>query len=243
MSDTAPGRPCYAAGPAAAIGRLKRTREPRYEPNCPPAVSGQGSHDHTFPVACALVHGFHLSDADALALLAEWNQTCLPPWSDKELLHKVADARSKGSYPDMLANNHHAPAKKPPAQKPRATLRPFSTIEKRPVSWLWPLWVPLGKVTILDGDPGLGKSTLLLDLAARVSTNGVMPDASFGATGSVVIMSAEDAPEDTILPRLELAGADLSKVHFLDDMTDVLGDPRPPEVPGDLKEIEACVKR
>ena len=62
--------------------------------------------------------------------------------------------------------------------------------------------VPLGKLAVLDGDPGLGKSTLLLDLAARVSQEGRMPDESQGATGAVVVMSSEDAVEDTIKPRV-----------------------------------------
>jgi predicted ATP-dependent serine protease len=55
---------------------------------------------------------------------------------------------------------------------------------------------------MLDGDPGLGKSTMLLDLAARVSTHGIMPNSVQGITGNVIIMSAEDADDDTIKPRL-----------------------------------------
>src|SRR5262249_20568374 len=68
----------------------------------------------------------------------------------------------------------------------------------------------------LSGDPGLSKSTLLLDLAARVSTGGVMPDGSRGTGGGVCLMSAEDGLEDTILPRLRAAGADLSRVGFFE---------------------------
>jgi hypothetical protein len=84
------------------------------------------------------------------------------------------------------------------------------------VEWLWPGWLPLGKLCDLSGDPGLSKSTLLLDLAARVSTNGVMPDGSAGVSGGVCIMSAEDGLEDTIQPRLRAAGADLARVGFFE---------------------------
>ena len=48
-----------------------------------------------------------------------------------------------------------------------ARVRPRSDIVARPVEWLWPGWIPLGKATVPDGDPGLGKSTLLLDLAGQ----------------------------------------------------------------------------
>src|SRR5277367_1808328 len=68
----------------------------------------------------------------------------------------------------------------------------FSDVRPRPAAWLWPNWLPLGKLAILDGDPGLGKSTLLFDLAARVSNNGVMPDGSAGASGAVILLNAED---------------------------------------------------
>jgi RecA-family ATPase len=92
----------------------------------------------------------------------------------------------------------------------------LSSVRARPVEWLWPGWLPLGKLCDLSGDPGLSKSTLLLDLAARVSTDGVMPDGSQGQTGGVCLMSAEDGLEDTILPRLRAAGADLAKVGFFE---------------------------
>lgn len=58
----------------------------------PPAVSGCSGHNHTFRVACVLVNGFNLSPEKAYPLLAEWNQTCDPPWNEKELRHKLDDA-------------------------------------------------------------------------------------------------------------------------------------------------------
>src|SRR5262245_34433405 len=86
-------------------------------------------------------------------------------------------------------------------------LAKFSDVRARPMAWLWPNWLPLGKLAMLDGDPGLGKSTLLFDLAARVSSNGLMPDGTQGASGSVIILNAEDDPEESIQPRLAAAGA------------------------------------
>jgi hypothetical protein len=61
----------------------------------PPAVSGQSGHSTTYTAAVGLVHGFQLSEADSLALLSAWNQSCQPPWSDRELIHKLREAASK----------------------------------------------------------------------------------------------------------------------------------------------------
>lgn len=90
-------------------------------------------------------------------------------------------------------------------------------VQRQAVRWLWPGRVPLGKVSLLAGDPGLGKSMLTLDMGARLSTGRPWPDAPDTTTepGGVIILSAEDDVADTIRPRLEAAGADLSRVHVL----------------------------
>lgn len=66
-----------------------------------PAISGQGGHATTFLAAQHLVRGFGLDDESALSVLAEWNARCVPPWTDKELRHKVRQARERGqTVPD-----------------------------------------------------------------------------------------------------------------------------------------------
>lgn len=67
-------------------------RASRYIAKSHPAVSGQGGHNATFHVASVLVHGFALAESDALVLLREFNQRCLPPWSEGELIHKIKSA-------------------------------------------------------------------------------------------------------------------------------------------------------
>jgi len=85
-----------------------------------------------------------------------------------------------------------------------------------PVTWLWPQRIPRGKVTMLTGDPGLGKSFLTLDLAARVSSGRDFHDAPnpLPKGGDVLIFSAEDDPADTIRPRLDAMGANAQRVHI-----------------------------
>lgn len=64
-----------------------------------PAIQGEGGDEHTFRMACKLVRGFDLSDIDALSLLREWNTTCVPPWTDRELEAKVKAAQKYGTEP------------------------------------------------------------------------------------------------------------------------------------------------
>jgi hypothetical protein len=99
---------------------------------------------------------------------------------------------------------------------PGAVLRCVADIPKQELQWLWPGRIPLGKLSLFAGDPGLGKSLVTLDIAARVTCGRDWPDGTANSQpGSVIILSAEDDPGDTIRPRLESAGADLTKVHIL----------------------------
>ena len=95
--------------------------------------------------------------------------------------------------------------------------RRMSEVVAEPIRWLWEGRIPLGKVTLLEGEPGVGKSTLSLELAARVSRGGPMPSekvAEYGP-GNVVLFSDDDDLADTIRPRLEAADADLSRIYAI----------------------------
>lgn len=91
-------------------------------------------------------------------------------------------------------------------------------VELKPLSWLWPNRIARGRITLIAGDPGLGKSWLTLDLAARVSNGNRWPDGEECEQGNVLIMNCEDDLSDTIKPRLQLLGADLNRVHALQGM-------------------------
>jgi AAA domain len=89
-------------------------------------------------------------------------------------------------------------------------------IEMVPVMWMWPGKMALGKLSLIAGEPGLGKSQLTAALAAAVTTGGQWPCSNERAPfGSVVIFSAEDDASDTIVPRLKSAGADLERVQIV----------------------------
>ncbi|MDH5510907.1 MAG: AAA family ATPase [Nitrospinota bacterium] len=92
----------------------------------------------------------------------------------------------------------------------------FADIEPESIKWLYPGRFALGKVSVLVGDPGLGKSFITTDMAAHVSTGRAWPDETPCPMGEVIIANAEDDPADTIRPRLDAAGADVTKIHFLE---------------------------
>jgi RecA-family ATPase len=90
----------------------------------------------------------------------------------------------------------------------------LSDITSEQLHWLWEKRIPRAKLTSLDGDPGLGKSLLTLDLAARITTGRPMPDGTPGVKGSVLLVAPEDSPSDTIKPRIEAAGGDPSHIRL-----------------------------
>ena len=110
---------------------------------------------------------------------------------------------------------------------PGPVLTCLADVEPREVEWLWPGRVALGRITLLVGRPGEGKSFLTIDMAARVTTGTPWPDGSTCPMGSVILISAEDDPGDTIRPRLDAHCADVRRVHLLSAVRhiDDKGDP------------------
>jgi len=90
----------------------------------------------------------------------------------------------------------------------------LSEVTPRKVLWLWHHRIPRGKLTLIAGDGGIGKSLLTMDIAQRVSSGRPWPDSlsETNPPGGVVIVSAEDDVDDTIVPRLKAAGADLTRI-------------------------------
>ena len=96
----------------------------------------------------------------------------------------------------------------------------LSDVKPEPIKYLWFNKIPLGMITILVGDMGLGKTFMALDMAARVSTGGLWPDRdgtpdNHAPKGSTVILTAEDSISQTIRPRLDGLDADISKVRII----------------------------
>jgi hypothetical protein len=121
----------------------------------------------------------------------------------------------------------------------------FSEAEAQPYPWIWTDFLALGKIGTFDGDPALGKSTVLGSVSSAITTGKNMPDGTpCLARGGVVMISPEDNLEDTVLPRFARAGADLSKVVDLtlvpdDDCSESM---RPFQLETDLDYLDAAIR-
>jgi hypothetical protein len=125
----------------------------------------------------------------------------------------------------------------------RPIMRRLSDVAPQPIRWLWQPRIALGKLTLICGDPGLGKSFLTLDLSARVTRGTPWPDnmSGPGCCGSVVLMNAEDDVADTIRPRLDAAGADVSRVIALEGVQIHGGQSQRSVTLADLDAIEGAI--
>ncbi len=168
---------------------------------------------------------------------------------------EVVEAAEGKDAADHLAAGHGLGDFRPvqaappePAAAPGPRVVVLADVEPERVEWLWPRYLPRGKVVILDGDPSVGKSTVALDLAARISTGSPMPDGAEPVKGAALILSAEDGLADTIRPRLAAASGDPEQVVTITSITETIvnGDEvqqidRTVTLPADLPHIEQVV--
>lgn len=114
---------------------------------------------------------------------------------------------------EALAN-----AKPPMHDTPRIDLVNAADVESKPIRWLWPGWLARGKLHVIAGAPGTGKTTIAMQWIASVSAGRAFPSGWRPSPGRVLIWSGEDDVADTLVPRLRAAGADLSRVQFVGEV-------------------------
>jgi hypothetical protein len=135
-----------------------------------------------------------------------------PPDDDWEEAPEEAEEHYEARPPEPKAPARAKSAGKLP---PTLAIR-MANIQPEPVEWLWHPYIPFGKLTSVEGDPGIGKSWLTMALAAQVSRGAKLPGASRAAEpGVVLLLTAEDGLGDTLRPRLDTLGADVSRVHAI----------------------------
>lgn len=205
VDPPAPPPPPSAPRPrAGGDGRwAPEVRAAAYLEKCEPAISGQAGHKKAFKAACKVGPGFDLPPAVARRLLAEvYNPTCVPPWSDRELEHKVAEAYKvetrrgwlldqERDRPRVNGRAHgNGTAAPPPTDPPtaEATGEPppkpeYATLADAMIligatRWFWDQWIPLGTMSLLAAPAGEGKTRTAMDLARRLWFGLPMPDGS-----------------------------------------------------------------
>lgn len=121
----------------------------------------------------------------------------------------------------------------------------LADVQPVPTKWIWKDRLAQGKLNIIVGDPGLGKSTVTLDVAATVTTGRPWPDAPGDPNeiGSVILLCAEDGLADTIRPRLDAAGADLSRVYSLNAVRRRDGFLAPFNLKTDVPRLEEAIRK
>ena len=94
----------------------------------------------------------------------------------------------------------------------------YSDVKAVPIRWIWYPYIAIGKITLLQGDPGDGKSTMMLNLIAEMSRGGATPDGkALGRPQRIIYQCSEDGACDTIKPRLEACGADCRNIAFINE--------------------------
>ena len=132
---------------------------------------------------------------------------------------EAALKRLRKKEPAKPANCSTATTVDAPKSRKHARVVCMADVAPQAITWLWPGRIPEAKITLLAGDPGMGKTMLALDIIARVTRGGTFPDGTRAPAGDAVILTAEDGLADTIRPRLDAAGADVRRVWVLQSVT------------------------
>jgi putative DNA primase/helicase len=128
----------------------------------------------------------------------------------------------------------------PPAQLKITCL---ADVETKPVSWLWAGRLARGKLTLLSGDPGVGKTQIACFCASIITTGERWPDGERSPIGTALMLTAEDGLADTLRPRVEAAGGDLRRFHSIEGVLDASGKVRSFNLQEDIARLRAAIER
>lgn len=156
----------------------------------------------------------------------------------------LADIERGASFLDNLAAQRLAASDRSQTQHEElaVSLVRGDALTPEPIHWLWSGWLAAGKMHILGGQAGTGKTTIALALAATLTIGGRWPDGSKASVGSVVIWSGEDDPGDTLVPRLRAMGADMARVYFVSGMLEN-GKPRSFDPANDMAALQVALQK
>lgn len=194
------------------VGKTPHKRDARLAPRQIP--QGQRDSELTRLAGKLRWHGFDEPTIYA-ALVSENNLKCKPPLEDKDL-RRIASSISRYDPAKFSAEGRTEP-------EDSLIIRSGEDVIPKAVTWRWFQFLPQGALTLWAGDPGQGKSSVALDLAALITRGAAMPftngDHEKFEPANVLVLMGEDSAEESIIPKLKLAGADLKRVKLLSPMT------------------------
>jgi hypothetical protein len=156
---------------------------------------------------------------------------------------KTEEAPRKEEQPKQDSNKTKSNSSDAKSEESDLHIVQVSEVEAKAYNWLWKSRIARGKVSLLVGMPDVNKSTLALDLTARITKNSLLPNNEGRAPpGSVIILSAEDDVADTIRPRLEVASAALERVHVITAVKLKKGGRRTFDLTQDILQLEKAVR-
>lgn len=229
--------------PQAVIERARK-----YIAKCPPSVSGSSGHNAAFHVACVLVMGFQLDPSQALIVMREWNQLCQPPWSERELQHKIDSAQKQPGERGFLRNVkpqqwaavsmpvYDAPDSKPPRPMVSTAQAAQQYIERLRAGKTELLTTGLpgldaaigggvdyGEMVIIAARPSHGKSTVALQCAhhwtaQRIPVLFVTEEMSATSLGKRTLQYASALPQEQW--RREMADLEIDLHDFASERSD-----------------------
>ncbi|HEX2237134.1 MAG TPA: AAA family ATPase, partial [Gammaproteobacteria bacterium] len=134
----------------------------------------------------------------------------------------IDNAKAPASDKDQSSSGNAPNSATAKGIEAKAIITCAADVKPELITWLWPGRIAIGKLSIIAGDPGLGKSMITIAMATHVTRGTPWPvDLSTCPIGDVLMLSAEDDPADTIRPRLDAAGADVKRVRLLSMIRDV----------------------
>ena len=183
----------------------------------------EGSRNSTlYSMACRLLANGG-TEAELAHHLAHVNATrCRPPLGEAEISTVISSALKGRSRSVVIA-------------------QPISSVLPEKIESIWTNYIPRGSITVVDGDPGTGKSLLTVDIAARLSRGDAMPDGSETMPGRILFMNLEDSDAHVLRPRLEAANADLENV-LSGTNVEVAGRKKPIEFPNDMPAVAELIR-
>lgn len=222
-------------------------------------TSDYGDDESSADAAFCCLLAFFTRDANQIDRIFRRSGLCRDKWTEREDYRRSTIAFALESVTEQYKRNGHSVNGKPrtayqhqPAEAKRESgslstsfepvLVNLSTIDPIAIKWLWKGRIPKGRMVLIVGRPGEGKSFATMDFAARISTGTPWPDGEECERGSVLLVCGEDDPADTIRPRLDACGADATKIILLSMVARTDADGKRHETVFTLEDVMALEK-